>query len=74
MPLNVNFHLASGLRTTDMTKFEFNHLEELSLSVNIPLASGPRTTCMTKFELKHLEDAIKCKLPLCIWSKDNRYD
>ena len=42
-----------------MTKFEFKHLEELSLSVNFPLASGPRTTDMTKFEFKHLEDAIE---------------
>ena len=58
MPLSVNFPFAYGLRTTGMTKFEFNHFEELSLSVNIPLASGPRTTCMTKFEFKHLEDAI----------------
>ena len=60
MPLSVNFPLASGLRTTGMTKFEFNHFEELSLSVNIPLASGPRTTGMTKFVFKHLEDAIEC--------------
>ena len=60
MPLSVNFPLASGLRTTGMTKFEFKHLEELSLSVNFPLASGPRTTDMTKFEFKHLEDAIEC--------------
>ena len=59
MPLSVNFPLASGLRTTGMTKFEFKHLEELSLSVNFPLASGPRTTDMTKFEFKHLEDAIE---------------
>ena len=43
-----------------MTKFEFNHLEELSLSVNFPLASGPRTTGMTKFKFKHLEDATEC--------------
>ena len=56
MPLNVNFPLASGLRTTGMTKFEFNHLEELSLIVNFPLASGPWTTCMTKFEFNHLEE------------------
>ena len=60
MPLSVNFPLASGQRTTDMTKFEFKHLEELSFSVNFPLASGPRTTGMTKFEFKHLEDAIEC--------------
>ena len=60
MPLSVNFPLASGLRTTGMTKFGFKHLEELSLSVNFPLASGPRTTDMTKFEFKHLEDAIEC--------------
>ena len=60
MPLNVNFSLASGPRTTGMTKFEFKHLEELSLSVNFPLASGPRTTGMTKFEFKHLEDALEC--------------
>ena len=59
MPLSVNFPLASGLRITGMTKFEFKHLEELSLSVNFPLASGPRTTDMTKFEFKHLEDAIE---------------
>ena len=56
MPLSVNFPLASGLRTTGMTKFEFKHLEELSLSVNFPLASGPRTTDMTKFEFKHLNE------------------
>ena len=43
-----------------MTKFEYNHLEELSLSVNFPLASGPRTTGMTKFVFKYLEDAIEC--------------
>ena len=43
-----------------MTKFEYNHLEELSLSVNFPLAFGLRTTGMTKFEFKHLEDAIEC--------------
>ena len=42
-----------------MTKFEFNHLEELSLSVNFPLASDPRTTGMTRFEFKQLEDAIE---------------
>ena len=61
MPLSVNFPLASGPRTTGMTKLEFNHLEELSLSVNFPLASSPRTTTgMTKFEFKHLEDATKC--------------
>ena len=61
MPLSVNFPLASGPRTTSMTKLEFNHLEELSLSVNFPLASSPRTTTgMTKFEFKHLEDATKC--------------
>ena len=56
MPLSVNFLLASSLRTTDMTNFEFKHLEELSLSVNFPLASGPRTVGMTKFEFKHLEE------------------
>ena len=60
MPLSVNFPLASGLRTTGMTKFEFKHLEELPLSVNFPLASSPRTTGMTKFQFKHLEDAIEC--------------
>ena len=60
MTLNVNFPLASGLRTTGITKFQFNHFEELSLSVNFALASGPRTTGMTKFEFKHLEDAIEC--------------
>ena len=60
MPLSVNFPLASGPRTTGMTKFEFNHLEELSLSVNFPLAFDLRTTGMTKFEFKHLEDAIVC--------------
>ena len=43
-----------------MTKFEVNHLEELSLSVNFPLASSPRTIGMTKFEFKHLEDATEC--------------
>ena len=43
-----------------MTKFEFNHLKELSLSVNFSLASSPRATGMTKFEFKHLEDAIEC--------------
>ena len=59
MPLSVNFPLASGLRTTSMTKFEFNHLEELSLSVNFPLASGSRTTGMTRFQFKQLEDAIE---------------
>ena len=59
MPLSVNFPLAFGPRTIGMTKFEFKHLEELSLSVNFPLASGPRTTDMTKFEFKHLEDAIE---------------
>ena len=60
MPLSVNFPLASGPKTIGMTKFEFKHLEELSLSVNFPLASGLRTTGMTKFEFKHLEDAIEC--------------
>ena len=28
MPLSVNFPLASSPRTTDMTKFEFKHLED----------------------------------------------
>ena len=60
MPLSVNFPLASGLRTTGMTKFEFKHLEELSMSVNFPLTSGPRTTSMTKFEFKHLGVAHVC--------------
>ena len=60
MTLNVNFPLASSLRTIGMTKFEFNRLEDLSLSVNFPLASGPRTTGMTKFKFKHLEDATEC--------------
>ena len=60
MLLSVNFPLASSPRTTCMTKFEVNHLEELSLSVNFPLASSPRTTGMTKFQFKHLEDAIEC--------------
>ena len=60
MLLSANFPLAYGPRTTGMTKFEFNHLEELSLSVNFPLASGPRNTGMTKFQFKHLEDAIEC--------------
>ena len=60
MPLSVNFPLASRSRTTGITKFQFNHFEELSLSVNFALASGPRTIGMTKFEFKHLEDAIEC--------------
>ena len=60
MPLSMNFPITSSLRTTGMTKFEFNHLKELSLSVNFSLASSPRATGMTKFEFKHLEDAIEC--------------
>ena len=28
MPLNVNFSLEYGLRTTGMTKFEFKYLED----------------------------------------------
>ena len=59
MPLNVNFSLASGPRTTGMTKFEFKHLED-AIKCKLPLSYGPRTTGMTKFEFQHLEDAIEC--------------
>ena len=37
MPLSVNFPLASGLRTTGMTKFEFKHLED-AIESELPLS------------------------------------
>ena len=64
MPLSVNFPLASGLRTTGMTKFEFKHLEELSLSVNFPLASGPRTTDMPSLSLNTQKMPLSANFPL----------
>ena len=53
MPLSVNFPLASGPRTTGMTKFEFKHMEELSLILT-SLIIWSEDHGMIEFPFKHL--------------------